>query len=220
VIDEDASIDVLRSLQASLEELYDLAIDLDVSEFIVSDTVRSYIPGALEGIPEQLFIAQAEDEVELALYIAPEILRSLDTDAPEERLHAGNLEDYWIALEGVSHFTFLVWRTQRGRPVSHLELELQAEVDKFVRSWQLLVEQGRPVGLSGRALCRALFDSYEVRNDIPCDQVETYRMASVAAERFCRKLVERYTRPYELTTVRAEARDYYRQGLSEKMRVA
>ena len=171
---------------------------------------------------EQLFVAQGhgEDEVELALYIAPAVLASLDSDAPQRRLHAGNVEDYWIALEGVSQFMFLVWRTQRGRPVSHLELELQAEVDKFVRSWQLLVDQGRPVGASGRALCKALFSRYEVRNEVPTEQISTYRVASEAAERFCRGLVERYTKPFELRAVRSRARDFYRQGLAEKMRVA
>jgi len=211
---------VVRQMQASLEELYDVAIDLDVGEYIVTKDVKAIIPGAIEGIPEQLFIAQHDDEVELALYISPEVINTLNSDAPQRRLHAGNLEDFWIALEGVSHFTFLVWRTQLGRPVSHLELELQAEVDKFIRSWILLSEQGCPIGTSGRALCRALFDSYEVRNDIPAEQVETYRLASTAAERFCRKLTETYTSPRDFKSVRSEARDYYRQGLAQKMRVA
>ena len=152
--------------------------------------------------------------------MGPALINRLDHDAPERRLHAGNLENFWIALEGVSHFTFLVWRTQLGRPVSHLELELQAEVDKFIRSWLLLAEQGSPMGVSGRALCRALFDSYEVRNDIPADQVETYHLASTAAERFCRRLTDKYTNPRDLKRIRSEARHYYRQGLSEKMRVA
>ena len=68
--------------------------------------------------------------MELALFIEPEIIAGLEVD-PRRSLHVGNLENFWIAAEGVSHFIFLVWRAQLGRPVTHLELELQAEVDNL-----------------------------------------------------------------------------------------
>ena len=53
----------------------------------------------------------------------------------------GNLADYWTALEGVSHFMYLAWNAGHDRAVSLLELELQAEIDKYVASWWLLREQ-------------------------------------------------------------------------------
>ena len=64
--------------------------------------------------------------------------------------------DYCTALEGVSHFHYLVWSLARGRNVSLLELELQAEVDKYAtRAGAADSATGRP--LPGRAACAACF---------------------------------------------------------------
>ena len=80
------------------------------------------------------------------------------------RLHDGNVADYWTALEGVSHFLYLAWNAGHDKPVSLLELEMQAEVDKYVASYWLMRRQfpGRfPAELrrccsSARASIRAL----------------------------------------------------------------
>ena len=42
------------------------------------------------------------------------------------------LQDFLLAVEGVSHFVYLVHRARQERPVSAVELELQAEVDKYL----------------------------------------------------------------------------------------
>ena len=53
----------------------------------------------------------------------------------------GNVADYWTALEGVSHFLYLAWNAGHDKPVSLLELEMQAEVDKYVASYWLMRRQ-------------------------------------------------------------------------------
>ena len=50
---------------------------------------------------------------------------------PRERLDDGNLPDFLLALEGVSHFVYIAHRARLERSVSAVELELQAEVDKL-----------------------------------------------------------------------------------------
>lgn len=214
------SIHILSYLQASFEDLYALGSGLDVRDFLVDQEVRDEIPGHVKGLPEQFFISQNEEGMELALFIEPSIIESLTEDDPRERLHVGNLENFWIAAEGVSHFIFLVWRAQRGRPVSHLELELQAEVDKFVRGWTLLVEQGASMDEAAAALNRALFRRYELRDDLPEHQANMYHSASKAAERFCVQLGRDFSRRHNLDAMRRRVRDFYRLGLSEKMRAA
>ena len=43
-------------------------------------------------------------------------------------------------IEGLSHFNYVVWRAGCERALSLLELELQAEVDKFVSTMQLAMD--------------------------------------------------------------------------------
>ena len=213
-------IHILSYLQASFEDLYALDTCPDVRDFLVDEEIRDEIPGHVKGLPEQFFISQNDEGMELALYIEPSIIDSLAHDDPRQSLHIGNLENFWIAAEGVSHFIFLIWRAQRGRPVSHLELELQAEVDKFVRGWTLLVEQGAAMDESAAALNRALFRRYALRDDVPEEQADTYHRASKAAERFCMQLGRDFSRRHNLDAMRHRVRDFYRLGLSEKMRAA
>ena len=67
-----------------------------------------------------------------------------------------NLADYCTALEGVSHFHYFVWSAARARNVSLLELELQAEVDKYASALRLTLEQRE--GRVPRELFHRLFD--------------------------------------------------------------
>ncbi|MEZ4270575.1 MAG: hypothetical protein R3C68_03810 [Myxococcota bacterium] len=69
-------------------------------------------------MPEQVFVREDQDGLELALYIRADIVTGLEHDSPWERLHSGNLEPYCIALEGVSHFVFLAYRAGLDRPVT------------------------------------------------------------------------------------------------------
>ena len=161
--------DILAYLQKSLEDLNAVDTSLDVRDFLVDEDVRNTIPGHVKGLPEQFFVSQNDDDMELALFIEPGIISSLEKDDPRQSLHIGNLENFWIAAEGVSHFVFLVWRAQLGRPVTHLELELQAEVDKFVRGWTLVIEQGASMKEGARALGRVLLKGANYGMKFPMD---------------------------------------------------
>ncbi|TLY60426.1 MAG: hypothetical protein E6K48_09370 [Gammaproteobacteria bacterium] len=124
---------LLSRLQHLLGGIYDVRIAHDVYDFLVTD--RGRLPhAARSGVAdEELIVAQpadGSDEVVMSLYLDPALLERLRREDPLRRLHAGNLADCWTALEGVSHFLYLAWNAGHDRPVSLLELEMQAEVDK------------------------------------------------------------------------------------------
>lgn len=206
-------------MQRAIESLHGYAIDLDVRAYLIDNEVRDAIPGARADLPEQLFVRQDDDGMEVALYIAPGIVRRLRRDDPLVRLHAGNLEPTCIALEGISHFVFLVWRASLGRPVSALELEIQAEVDKFVFCWMLLAEQGTPFGIAGVPLLRRLFEAVEVRAGA-LSESGRYLTANRVARRVCADLVEQFGRDRDGGRIRREVRLFCRQGLADKVRKA
>src|SRR6202008_3895610 len=82
-----------------------------------------------------------DGEIAMSLYLDPELLERLGRADPMERLHDGNVAGYWTALEGVSLFLYLAWNAGHDKPVSLLELEMQAEVDKYVASYWLMRRQ-------------------------------------------------------------------------------
>src|SRR6266480_4013144 len=154
---------LLSRLQDLIGGIYDVSIAHDVYDFLVTD--RGRLPHAARSgtADEELIVAQppaGSDEVVMSLYLDPALLERLAREDPLTRLHAGNVADCWTALEGVSHFLYLAWNAGHDRPVSLLELEMQAEVDKYVASYWLLRRQ-----LPGRfpaELRRALFERTRV----------------------------------------------------------
>ena len=147
----------------------------------------SRAPSILGGrkVDEKLLIAEADGEADVALYLERELLDRLDRHDPLTKLDGDNLADFWAALEGVSHFTYYAWNAARDKAVSLFELELQAEVDKFVTTGMLLREQtGRePGGLHGW-----LFDSPTLAAELDEHERERYRRANRYAAKYCRRL--------------------------------
>jgi hypothetical protein len=97
-------------LQRRLERFYHLEETPDVRDF-----VRESVDGLGR---ESLLLRESEDSVEMALVVPTT---------------AANDHDHWLQLaEGVSHFVYVANRARQELPSTQLELELQAEVDKFV----------------------------------------------------------------------------------------
>jgi hypothetical protein len=180
---------LLSRLQSLIGGIYDVSVAHDVYDFLVTD--RRQLPQAARAstAEEELLVAQpadGSDELALALYLDPALLERLARENPLERLHAGNVADWWTALEGVSHFLYLAWNAGHDKPVSVLELELQAEVDKYVASYWLLREQ--LPGHFPAELHRLLFERTRIDPRIRGARAALYREASRYAGRFCRRL--------------------------------
>lgn len=204
---------ILTQLQQLIGSIYDVSIAHDVYDFLITD--RGHLPAAVRArqSEEDLIVEQplpAADEAAVSLYIDPSLLERLRREDPMVRLHAGNVADYWTALEGVSHFLYLAWNAGHDRPVSILELEMQAEVDKYVASYWLLKRQ-LPERFPAE-LMRLLFARTRIDPKLAEGRVEIYRRATLYAEKFCRH-IERVLRERGAGTERealAELRRFYR----------
>jgi hypothetical protein len=213
---------ILRRLQDFIGDIYDVSISHDVYDFLVTDRDRLPVAARTNGpTDEELIIAQPEEggggEIAMSLYLDPELLRRLDRADPMERLHDGNVADYWTALEGVSHFLYLAWNAGHDKPVSLLELEMQAEVDKYVASYWLMRRQ-----LPDRfpdELLRLLFERTRIDPRLAAGKEDLYREASRYAEKFCRRLEGSLRRARGRTPadVLAELRRFYRLTNARKL---
>jgi hypothetical protein len=206
----------LASLQDALGEIYDLPSTPDVREFLLTDRAHLAAMSSRQS-DEQLLLAEEGDTLAMALYIDPQVLLRLASRDPLESLTHENLADYLTAAEGVSHFVYVAWNTGFDKPVTLLELELQAEVDKYVLGAWLLSAQN--AGRFPRELHRALFDRTRVDPVAAEGREGLYRMASRYAARFCRRLaalLERKRRGSMRETL-AELRRFYRLGNARKL---
>lgn len=207
----------LATLQGTLAEIYDLPGTPDVQEFLMTD--RAHLaPYSQRTSDEQLLVAHDGDTLSLALYIDAAVLSRISRRDPCDALTGENLADYLTVAEGVSHFVYVAWNAGHDKPVTLLELELQAEVDKYVLGAWLLRAQG--AGRFPRELHRALFERAHVDPCAAGDRAGMYRTASTYAGKFCRRVASRLERRAQGATgeLLTELRRFYRLGSARKLR--
>lgn len=214
---------MLNKLQSLLGRLYDVDMNYDVCDFLVTD--RRALQGAApvndaRASDEELLLAETPDGAGIALYLEPSLLRRLEGDDPVGELTESNLADYCTALEGVSHFVYSTWRLHRDLPVSLLELETQAEVDKYAVTVFLLAEQqggGYPAQVHARLFDRVSFDAR-----LEPDQYHRYRTAHRCAAQYCRRLERRFVSRGQarIEALVRELRKFYRLGSAAKLQHA
>ena len=207
---------MLSRLQQQLHETYQTAAGHDVREYLITDAALANAlcdSAMLAGTEETLLIREEDDGVALSLYLESELLQRLESTDPADSLRAGQLDDLCKVIEGLSHFNYVVWKAAQDRTVTLMELELQAEVDKFVSTVQLAQTHGDVAlenGLFGR-----LFDSVSFRADLNDEQAERYRAANEYAARFCRGIRQRLQDDGD--SALNELRQFYRKQLPEKI---
>ena len=182
----------LRRIQRNLERFYALERAPNVTRFVRDGD---------QGSREVVLLRESADELEIALVLPPE----------SKRIAAGGaLDDVWLQVaEGVSHFLYLAERVRVHLPVTQLELELQAEVDKFVLSLEFSSH-------SARALLHRMFDSPRFLDPEDSEAGARYRLAHQLAARF----VSRVVLAHDRARAQERLRSFYRAGQAEKIRLA
>lgn len=204
-------------LHALLNELYDLELSYDIYDFLTTDeTIAAALTAGCRTASEQLLIAEGEDEAAVSLYLEQALVDRLDSNDPIEDLNERNLGDFWLAFEGVSHFTYYAYRAELEKPVTLLEMELQAEIDKFVATAMLFARQ---LGSLPRGLHSWLFSATHFDPRLNAAELERYARANHYASRYCAALWPRLARG-GLTAdrrLKPELRRFYRLSQPEKL---
>ena len=123
---------MLTVFQMHLEAIYRTGAP-DIRNFLIDrQALVSLLGQEPRAADEWVLVRESDDGLDLAVYIADQHLHRLeDTTSPRDAV-SRSFRAFCAAVEGISHFLTLVERARRDEPISLLELETQAEVDKFV----------------------------------------------------------------------------------------
>lgn len=183
---------MLDQVQQRLSDIYCTDHGHDIRDFVITDRRIADAIGSgsmLANTDESVLVREDENGLALSVFLDSDMLDRLGSDDPLTSLKPDHLDDLWKVVEGVSHFNYLVWCASRDRSVTLLELEMQAEVDKFVSTLLLLMEQG-DARMSSH-LHRWLFEETDFRDDLSGEMRARYVAASRYASRFCHRIRDR-----------------------------
>lgn len=189
----------LEGIQGRIEAYYGLERAPAVGDFVRYEA----------GVRETTLVRQTADGLDLAVVLPASAERA--TESIDELLQV---------VEGVSHFLLLAERARRELPATQLELELQAEVDKFV---VLVLAEAAPARRDARRWRRrasrvheALYARVTHLHAAGTEAGHRYRLANDLAARMTRRILDRD----DPEGTRALLRRFYRVGQAEKIRVA
>lgn len=174
----------------------------------------------LDGVPD----------VEPFLHAGPEVLRERvlvleEGNAIEVRVEIPaaalgpepSLDLACQVVEGISHFVLIAERARCELPTTQLELELQAEVDKFL----LLGVLPEPLPSLERARLRLrLFEITRFVDEPGTLLGDRYRLASRTADRYLRRLETKYLDRSRWRELRGELNRFFRAGQTAKLELA
>lgn len=207
-----------EKIQGLLEGFYEIEVGHRVADFLITDPKLVRILETdkdTREVNEKLLLSEGEDGLDIALYVDQSVLDRLEIANPLSQVHDGNLSDLWVLVEGVSHFVYLVWCALHDREVTLLELELQAEIDKYITTLFLIQQQhGKvPSNLHYWLFERPVFDSRLARVEL-----ERYRQANRFAGKYCRRLEAKFLKKYSSGGLFGELRRFYRLPHHGKIR--
>ncbi|MBI2083162.1 MAG: hypothetical protein HYT76_06295 [Deltaproteobacteria bacterium] len=210
-------MNTLNKIQKKFEEIYRLPQLDSVQDYLINEkTVRLNHPHFRRPLEETLLVIEKPSEIQIGLYIAEEILQRLEVTSPFEELGPHNLDDFCTAVEGVSHFLFVLTRWSQERSVSSLELELQAEVDKFVLCLFVLEKQQK--NPARHRLTASLFENYHLVPSMNLEDRNRYDLANKLAWQYCH-ILAKTLHPLDRPELVQEIRRFHRKGLQDKIHI-
>ena len=207
----------VAELQSRLESCYEINLPYRVEDFTTTDVnLARLLDGDHPHQPhERLLLQQTGDDLSMSLYLDADLMARLATIEELYTAADEHLADLSLALEGVSHFVYMAWNASYERPVSLLELELQAEVDRFVML--LLLQQEQGVAAFGK-LHQWLFEDVSFAATLDEEQLARYRTANRFAARYCWSLGRQYQQLKGGADWYNELRRFYRLQHDAKLR--
>jgi hypothetical protein len=205
---------ILSRLQRGLERMYRVATGVEVARFMIDDEARAEL-GVTRAPREQLLVHQDDDGLDIGLFVDAAVLANLDAHDPGARLDERNVSAFLYAVEGVSHFVYAIVCAHAARAVSAFELELQAEVDKYVVC--LLADGAAAASAASPRWRRRLFEDFELEPDLDADERDRYRAANENARRYSASLERRFVTRGGMIDMLAELRRFYRLPIAAKL---
>ncbi len=211
----------IQKIQRQFQILYQVEPGLQMEDFLISRERMEELPRKdltitfSDDVQGMMLLFPGGEWLGLAVYIHDEILDNLTRNDPTVDLNSENFHDFCVLTEELSHFLYFTWKANQSMQVTKLELELQAEIDKFVLSALYLGSQND--GCIPKGLKSLLFEDCRFRKGMPQRLRERYGAANNLAMRYCHFLEARYIASNRLPDMVREVRQFYRLGQTDKI---
>ncbi len=148
---------LIEELQRKIEKTYALDTGItNIDEFVIGnkgykefyakEKIRTVVNNSHSR--SQVFIRDGGNRLRISIYYPDELIKVLEDNDPRLGLHDDNIDACASFVEELDHFLFIAQNYKLNRPFSLLELELQANVTKYLVLKYFIALQNKSVRLS------------------------------------------------------------------------
>ncbi len=147
---------LIKELQRKIEKTYALNTGItNIEQYIIGDKgyEEFYAKEKIRMVVNshsgaKVLIRDAGETLKVSIYYPDELIRELESNDPRLSLHDGNVDLCASFVEELDHFLFIAQNYKQNRPFSLLELELQANVTKYLVLKYFIALQNKSIKLS------------------------------------------------------------------------
>ena len=173
---------IIEEIELSLSEYYGFSLNHRIIDFVLNrksmEALNTELTSPMEN-RASLYLTKEEGELFIGFYICETLVSKLIEENPFLSLHNKNIDAFCALIEEISHFHLIMNRVDSNRTTSHLELEWQGEIDKFLISNLLLEKQSGTNHLI--PIAQILFDIAIIEGE----NKKLYEKANKFAAKFC-----------------------------------
>jgi len=212
---------LLKKIQQQFEAIYQLPQDLSIEDFVINqDTLdrlkeRKRNPPSILNPKGMMLLLPEGDELRLAIYLHDQVMNNLHKYNPFLGLNERNIHAFCIMLEEVSHFLYTTWKARHCIQITELELELQAEIDKFIICTFYCLNHGNRT--NSLHLKELLFENFSLEKDLSLESKNRYLTASKLALHYCHFLENHFIKKTLFSQMVEEIRKFYRLAQTDKI---
>lgn len=210
----------VRQIDRALKSLYALDLRFHAERFLIPDAGSRKETARAGHAAHQgaLLVRETGEGADIGIYLSPAVregLKGIDFSRARDWSHE-RTSAFAVAAEEISHFHYLLFHAMAGRAVSQLELEVQAEIDKFLLLYFARLGGGSPSAEIFDETFRQLFEEFRLNESLGDETRERYEAASRLARTLVLKLAALCLAPRFENGLRW-LRRYYRLSRAEKL---
>lgn len=168
---------LLELVRGLLERTYRMQSGLsELAPFLIGD--RAYHtrfgsmaadgPASAIGAGARTLVRELESGARACIYYPDTLIRCLESYPPQRGLGAENVDAFAVFVEEIDHLLLIAERVRLRRPVSLFELELHANVSKYLVLVRFLAGRSRRLDVHQRLWLRhRLFERWRYREEDP-----------------------------------------------------
>ncbi len=154
---------MIESIQKRIQDIYRLPIFPKVHQYLLSPAQFHSFSNGLDR-PQVIYLDE-EADASIGVYLGKKVFKSITRNK-----HVFSIQDFCVVAEEVSHFVYLLWSKCNSKKINLLDLEIQAEIDKF-----LLADE---IFQNDKMMIDKLFTHFSMRKGLSKEEVERYLTAN------------------------------------------